>query len=65
MVADSWANTPDLANNNSLATESFTDPCLVNGQLNLGAENAERAYWSNKVAAAKVSIGDQHETLVQ
>ena len=60
MVADTWANPPDVINNNSIINESFSDPCFVNGQLDLAAEDAERSAWAAKVASAGVLIGDQH-----
>jgi hypothetical protein len=46
---------------NAVSDNDFTDPCLVNGTLNLAAEDAERAYWAAKVAAAGELLGDQHE----
>ena len=60
MVADTWVYPPDLINNNSIINESFSDPCFVNGQINLAAEDAERSAWADKVASAGVLIGDQH-----
>ncbi len=63
MIADSWVYLPDLINNNSITNESFSDPCFVNGQIDLNAEDAERSAWASKVASAGVLIGDQHSAL--
>jgi hypothetical protein len=61
MAADAWASGLSGAYpGNSMAGNDFTDPCLVNGQLNLAAEDAERNYWATKVANAGEQIGDQH-----
>ncbi len=38
----------------------FTDPCLVNGSLNIAAEDTERAFWSNKLVTNNITLGDQH-----
>lgn len=63
MDADSWGSATSLAYpGNSMSGNNFTNPCLVNGQINLAAEDAERAYWAAKVAAAGELIGDQHST---
>jgi hypothetical protein len=64
LIADSWINPPDATNGNTLADESFTNPCMVNGQVNLQAEANERANWAARVSATQALIGDQHETLV-
>jgi hypothetical protein len=58
---DSWINPPDkLDAGTSISGNDFTDPCLVGGAVNLQAEDAERAYWAAKIAAAGELIGDQH-----
>jgi hypothetical protein len=64
IIADSWINPPDAANGNTLSSEAFANPCIVNSQVNMQAETAERNYWSSKVAAARELIGDQHENSV-
>ena len=51
---------PVLTGNNTNAGNQFTDPCLVNGNLNLAAEDDERAYWANKLTTNNVVLGDQH-----
>jgi plastocyanin len=61
MAADSWGSALSMSYpGNSIGSNEFTNPCLANGQLNLAAEDAERAYWAAKVAAASEQIGDQH-----
>jgi hypothetical protein len=58
---DSWINTADMNSpGTSISGNDFTDPCLVSGSVNLKAEDAERAYWTAKVAGAGQQIGDQH-----
>jgi hypothetical protein len=60
-VADFWGSATSMTYpGNATNGNDFTNPCLVNGQLNLAAEDAERAYWAAKVAAAEEQIGDQH-----
>ena len=61
-IADSWANSPNLTNGNTLGPDGFTDPCIVNGAVNLAAESVERNAWANKVASAGELVGDQHST---
>jgi hypothetical protein len=61
MAADAWASSLSVTYpGNWMAGNDFTDPCFVNGQLNLAAEDAERNYWATKVANAGEQIGDQH-----
>ncbi len=61
MAADSWASSLSVTYpGNSMSGNQFTDPCLANGRLNPAAEDAERAWWTAKVAAAGQLIGDQH-----
>jgi len=60
MVADIWVNTSDINASDSISNQNFTDPCFVNGSLNLQAEDIERAYWAAKRLAAGVVLGDQH-----
>jgi hypothetical protein len=61
VASDAWGSAASLTYpGNSMSGNSFTDPCLANGQLNSAAEDAERAYWTSKVAAAGEAIGDQH-----
>ena len=45
----------------TVANNNFTDPCLQNGALNLGAEDDERAYWANKLQTNSIVLGDQHQ----
>ena len=57
-AANAWMNregNPDASN--SIGKNSFTDPCLVNGKVDLGAEDAERARWKAKLAAAGQRVG--------
>jgi hypothetical protein len=66
MAADYWGSSLSMTYpGNSTSGNNFTNPCLangaVNGQLNLAAETAERAYWTAKVSAANEQIGDQHQ----
>ncbi len=61
-IADSWAYPPSVTNGNTLGPDNFTDPCIVNGAVNLAAENTERNTWAGKVAAAGQVLGDQHST---
>ena len=56
-VADLWAATSQLNATDTLGPNQFTDPCLVNGQVNLGAEDAERSFWQSKLAAARIVPG--------
>ena len=61
VAADVLANPVDLQTaSNSVSGNMFTDPCQVGGALTLSAEDAERAYWANKLATNKEAIGDQH-----
>ena len=60
-AADFWGSATSMTYPGNAATNNdFTNPCLANGQLNLAAEDAERAYWAAKVAQAQQQIGDQH-----
>jgi hypothetical protein len=55
---DSWFNPAGNTDpSNAIRDNKFTDPCLVNGALNLHAEDAERANWAAKLAAAHQSVG--------
>ena len=56
-VADLWVRTSDVNFTDNLGHNSFTDPCLVHGQVNLDAEAAERGVWANKLASAGISPG--------
>jgi hypothetical protein len=59
-AADSWRGPdkkPDPSN--AIRDSHFTDPCLVNGKVNLHAEDAERAAWAAKLAAARQTVGAQ------
>ena len=60
MIADLWARQEDLNNTDVLGTNSFTDPCLQGGTVNLGPEDAERAFWRNKLLQQNIQVGDQH-----
>jgi len=71
LVRPSTSNTPTAANiapnepaysypGDSVAGNNFTDPCLSGENLNLGAEDTERTYWTSKRTSANQLIGDQH-----
>jgi hypothetical protein len=61
MAADFWGSSLSMTYpGNATSGNDFTNPCLVNGSLNLAAEDAERAWWTQKVGAAGELIGDQH-----
>ncbi len=61
VVSDLFINPADAQDSsNSVSGNLFTDPCLVNGQMQLSAENAERVLWTIKVGANNVLLGDQH-----
>ena len=58
---DLWFNASDMqAPGNSVAGNDFTDPCLTSDGVNLQAEDDERTFWAQKIAAAGEAIGDQH-----
>ena len=57
IAVDLWARTSDLDASDSVDNNAFTDPCLVNGGINLQAEDAERAAWAAKIASAAINIG--------
>jgi hypothetical protein len=58
---DMWEPSTDVADtSNKIGSDSFDDPCIRNGTLNLKAESDERAYWAAKVSSAHKLIGDQH-----
>jgi hypothetical protein len=66
MPADFWGSALSMTYpGNSASGNDFTNPCLStyasSGALNLAAEDAERAWWAAKVAAAGELIGDQHQ----
>ena len=50
----------DADNDNRIVSNTFSDPCLMDGKLNLDAEARERGYWASKLRAAHQSVGDQH-----
>ncbi len=57
-AANAWRspdNNPDPSN--AIRDSHFTDPCLADGELNLHAEDAERAAWAAKLAAAHQTVG--------
>ena len=58
-IADLWDRSSDLNATDSVAGNEFSDPCLVNGQINVQAETAERAFWANKLATAGIVPGDR------
>ncbi len=60
VTGDIYARTPDLNGTDEYMDNDFTDPCLADGKINLGAEDVERAYWTAKLAAAHITLGDQH-----
>jgi len=55
---DVWVN-PNDANDPgiSASNNNFTDPCLVNGKVNLHAEDEERARWKAKLEKARETVG--------
>ncbi len=59
-ATDAWHG-PDAKpdSSNAIRDSNFTDPCLVNGKVNLQAEDAERAAWAAKLAAAHQTVGAQ------
>lgn len=58
---DVWVNSADASDSGiSAAGNNFTDPCLTSTGIDLQAEEAERTFWSQKVASAAELIGDQH-----
>ena len=60
MIVDAWARSADLNSTDRVQLGDFTDPCYPDGQLDLGAEDRERAYWQAKLSAAEITPGDQH-----
>lgn len=46
---------PDASNR--IGSDFFTNPCMVNGKVNLQAEDAERTLWKAKLAAAGQWVG--------
>ncbi len=60
MIVDAWERSADLNSTDGVQLGSFTDPCYPNGELDLGAEDAERAYWQTKLSLANITPGDQH-----
>lgn len=55
-----WVNKPDVTSASIGADgNSFTDPCMVNGQVNLHAEDAERLQWRKKLSATGQTVGVQ------
>lgn len=61
MIADVYVRTPDLNVSDQSSANLFSDPCFINGSLNLQAEEDERALWRTKLGAANVAPGDQHQ----
>lgn len=61
MIADLYVRTPDLNPSDGSNANFFNDPCFVNGNLYLQAEDDERAFWRAKLAAASITPGDQHQ----
>ena len=61
LAVDLWAQATDLNSTDSVSDNAFTDPCLLNGQLNLQAEDDEREAWASKVAASGITPGDQQK----
>jgi hypothetical protein len=63
MAADFWGSAASMTYPGDASSgNDFTNPCLANGQLNLAAEDAERAAWTANATAAGELIGDQHAT---
>lgn len=59
-IANLWARGGDLGPTDTLTPNTFSNPCLVKGQLNLGAEDIERAAWLKKLNDANLIVGDRH-----
>jgi len=60
-IADYWLpSVGGIYSSDSSTDNDFTDPCFVNGTIQLQAEDSERAYWKSKLAANDELIGDQH-----
>lgn len=61
-IADLYTEAKSMAYpGNSASDNDFSNPCWTGGALDLGAEDAERAYWKQKVVEEDELIGDQHE----
>ncbi len=59
--SDTITNPVDLLTPaNNVSGNLFTDPCVMMGSLNVGAEDAERAAWPAKLTAHAQTVGDQH-----
>ncbi|MDR3740090.1 MAG: hypothetical protein P4L40_13840, partial [Terracidiphilus sp.] len=57
-TAGDWmANEKDRTANNKIQETKFSNPCLVNGKVNLRAEDEERALWAAKLAAHRQTVG--------
>jgi hypothetical protein len=59
VVNDVYAGTIDSTD--TISNNNFTDPCMINGVLNVAAEDQERAYWAAKLSANSILLGDQHK----
>jgi hypothetical protein len=59
-IADIAAGAEPAALDSSMAGNLFSDPCLVNGVLDLSAEQAERNLWAKELKKNKILLGDQH-----
>ncbi len=60
VTGDLYARLSDLDATDRFKHNRFSDPCLVDGQIDLAAENAERAHWAAKLSAGDITLGDQH-----
>ena len=60
VTGDIYARTSDLDVTDTYTENNFGDPCLMDGKVNLSAEDDERAYWVNKLIAHGISPGDRH-----
>ena len=60
MIADIWVRTADLNATDKIGHQAFTDPCGHGSTPNLSAEDAERAFWQNKLTRNNIQLGDQH-----
>lgn len=54
---DLWARASDLDATDSYTKNHFTDPCMLDGAVDLQAEDGERIRWATKLTAADIFPG--------